>query len=396
MTNVVFVNAGRTPFGNFGGALKDFTVPELGAKALRGTLDRAGLQGDEVEEIAFGVNFPGGDRSITRQAMLQAGLPEERVAYTVDRACCSSMAAINLIARGLRCGDIRIGIAGGAENLSAVPYFIPQARWGNRLGDFTVKDQLVISCPHTGVPRAVQAGTESMEYDIGRDVQDAWALQSHQRYFSALDAGRFKDEILPITILQKSDEIVLDHDEPARRDTSLERLARLKTVYGSPTVTPGNAPGLNTGASAIIMMEEEEASRRGLKPLARYVAGAMVSGHPQKLASIPAIAAEAALKKADLRLDQIDLLEINEAFAAMPLVSTHVLGRGDQRTIERLRERTNVNGGAIAIGHPTGATAARLVMTLAYELRRSGKRYGLATLCGGIGEGEAVIIESLA
>ena len=396
MSHVVLVNAARTPFGNFGGVLKDFTVPELGAKALRGALERAGVTGEDVEEIAFGVNFPGADRSITRQAMLQAGLPEERVAYTVDRACCSSMAAINLVARGIRCGDIRIGVAGGAENLSAVPYFLPQARWGNRLGDFTVKDQLVISCPHTGVPRAVQAGNEAIEFGIGRDEQDAWALRSHQRYFAALDAGKLQDEILPVTIRQKHGDTTLDSDEPARRDSSLEKLARLKNVYGSPTVTAGNAPGLNTGASALILMDEGEARSRGLTPLARYVTGAMVSGHPHKLASIPAVAAKAALDKAGLRLEQIDLLEINEAFAAMPLVSTHVLGCGNQGSIEALRERTNVNGGAIAIGHPTGATAARLVMTLAYELRRRGKRYGLATLCGGIGEGEAVIIERLA
>ncbi|MBI4482932.1 MAG: thiolase family protein [Acidobacteria bacterium] len=394
MTNVVVVGAVRTPFGNFGGVLKDLTLPELGAKALRCVLERCRLSPQDVEEIALGVNFPGADRSIARQAMLQAGIPEEKVAYSVDRACCSSMAAINLIGRAIRCEDIRIGLAGGSENLSQVPYFLPQARWGNRLGDFTVKDQLVISCPHTGVPRAVQAGNEAMEYGIDREQQDRWAQRSHQKYFEALDAGKLKEEIIPLPISQKDGSVFsLEQDEPARRDSSLEKLARLKTVYGSPTVTPGNAPGLNTGASAMVLMEEGEARSRNLEPLARYVAGAMVSGHPHKLASIPAVAAQAALKKAGLKLDQIDLLEINEAFAAMPLVSTHVLGCGDPARIEALRQRTNVNGGAIAIGHPTGATAARLVMTLAYELRRRGGGYGLATLCGGIGEGEAIIIK---
>lgn len=393
MTNVVVVEALRTPFGNFGGVLKDLTLPELGAKVLRSAIERCHLSPQDVEEIALGVNFPGADRSIARQAMLQAGIPEEKVAYTVDRACCSSMAAINLIARAIRCGDIHIGVAGGSENLSQVPFFLPQARWGNRLGDFTVKDQLVISCPHTGVPRAVQAGNEAMEYGIDREQQDRWALRSHQKYFEALDAGKFTDEMIPVSVHQKEGVVSIEQDEPARRDTSLEKLARLKTVYNSPTVTPGNAPGLNTGASAMVLMGEQEAQARKLPPLARYVAGALVSGHPHKLASIPAVAAQAALSKAGLKLNQIDLLEINEAFAAMPLVSTHVLGCGDPTQIEALRARTNVNGGAIAIGHPTGATAARLVMTLAYELRRRGKRYGLATLCGGIGEGEAVIIE---
>lgn len=326
--------------------------------------------------------------------MLQAGIPEEKVAYTVDRACCSSMAAINLTARSIRGSEIQIGVAGGTENMSMVPYFLPQARWGNRVGDFTVKDQLVISCPHTGVPRAVQAGLEAMEYGIDREQQDRWALRSHQKYFEALEAGKFREEIISLTVPQaKGDPLVVAQDESPRRDTSLEKLAKLKTVYGSPTVTPGNAPGLNTGATAMVLTEENEAKKRNLRPLARYVTGALVSGHPQKLASIPAVAAKAALKKAGLTLDQIDLLEINEAFAAMPLVSTHVLGEGDPQRIESLRSRTNVNGGAIAIGHPTGASAARLVMTLVYELRRRGGGYGLATLCGGIGEGEAVIVQ---
>lgn len=394
MKTVVVVDALRTPFGNFGGVMKDLTIPELGATAIRNVLARAGVAPEDVEEVAVGVNFPGADRSITRQAMLQAGIPDEKVAYTVDRACCSSMAAINLIARAIRCGDVRIGVAGGAENLSQVPYYLPQARWGNRLGDFTIKDQLVISCPHTGVPRAVQAGAESMEFGIDRETQDRWAADSHQKYFTAFDAGWFRDEIVPLPIRQKKETISMEQDEPARRETSLEKLARLNTVYGSATVTPGNAPGLNTGASAMILMDEEEAARRGLRPLARYVAGAMVSGHPQKIASIPAIAAQAALAKAGMTLDQIDLIEINEAFAAMPLVSTHVLGGGEASRIEALRERTNVKGGAIAIGHPTGASAARLVMTLTYELRRRGKRYGLATICGGIGEGEAIIVDA--
>jgi len=393
VNTVVVVDALRTPFGNFGGVMKDLTIPELGATAIRNVLGRANVAPDDVEEVALGVNFPGADRSITRQAMLQAGIPDEKVAYTVDRACCSSMAAINLIARAIRCGDVRIGVAGGAENLSQVPYYLPQARWGNRLGDFTIKDQLVISCPHTGVPRAVQAGEESTAFGIDREAQDRWAAGSHAKYFEALDAGWFKDEIVPLEIRQKKDTISMTQDEPARRDSSLEKLARLNTVYGSKTVTPGNAPGLNTGASAMILMEEAEATRRGLRPLARYVAGAMVSGHPQKIASIPAVAAQAALSKAGMSLDQIDLIEINEAFAAMPLVSTHVLGGGDAARTEALRERTNVKGGAIAIGHPTGASAARLVMTMAYELRRRGKRYGLATICGGIGEGEAIIID---
>jgi len=404
MTNrdeVAVISAVRSPFGKFGGTLKDFTLPQLGGLVFAEAVRRAGIEPSEVEEVATGVNLPGADRSIARQVLIQAGIPTERVAYTVDRACCSSLAAVNMASRSIRLGESNIALAGGTENMSKVPYFLTDFRWGHRLGDVNLKDQLVIADPMTGKPRAVQAGDEAIEYGVTREEQDRWAVRSHEQYFKAKAACHFKDEVMAITVPQERGEpIVMTDDESPRADVSLEKLAKLPTVYGSPTVTAGNAPGLNTGSSALVLMSPEEVKRRGKQPLATLMAWAMVSGHPDKLASIPAVSARASLQKAGLTIDDIDLIEINEAFAAMPLVSTLILGEKDPKKVEEIRAKTNVNGGAIAIGHPTGATGARLIMSLIYELRRRREAsddtrpfYGIATICGGIGEGESVIVK---
>ncbi len=398
---VAVISAVRSPFGRFGGSLKDLTLPQLGGMVFAEAVRRAGVEPSDVEEVATGVNLPGADRSIARQVLIEAGIPTNRVAYTVDRACCSSLAAVNMASRSIRLGESNVALAGGTENMSKVPYFLTDFRWGHRLGDVHLKDQLVIADPMTGKPRAVQAGEEAVEYGVTREEQDRWALRSHQRYFEAKAACRFKDEVMPVTVAQERGEpVVITDDESPRADVSLEKLAKLPTVYGSPTVTAGNAPGLNTGSSALVLMSPEEAKRRGKEPLATLTAWAMVSGHPDKLASIPAVSARLSLEKAGLTIDDMDLVEINEAFAAMPLVSTLILGDRDPKKVEKIREKTNVNGGAIAIGHPTGATGARLIMALVYELRRrrqaSGESrpfYGIATICGGIGEGESVIVK---
>ncbi len=387
--DVVIAAAARTPFGAFGGALRSLSIPELARLAGQEALRRADVDVHDVEELVLGVNLPGSDRSLARQAQLRIGIPDDRNAYTVDRACCSSLTAITMVSRSLRLGEISVGLAGGAENLSRVPYFVEDMRFGHRLGDVTLKDQLVISCPHPHVPRAVQAADEALAFGVDRSEQDAWALRSQQRYAAAQAASRFDEERFPVEVAGGG---MLAADESPRPDTRPERLAALPTVYGSRTVTAGNAPGLSTGASAVVLMSRAQASDRGLRPLATVVATAMASGHPSGIASIPALAAQAALTRAGLALTDIDLIEINEAFAAVPLVTTLVLADKDQRLAESLREKVNVNGGAIAIGHPTGATGARLVMTLAYELRRRGGGLGLVTICGGIGEAEAIII----
>jgi acetyl-CoA C-acetyltransferase len=395
------VSAVRSPFGKFGGALRDFTLPELGGRVVAEAIRRAEVDPADVEEVATGVNLPGADRSIARQVLIEAGIPPTRVAYTIDRACCSSMAATSMASRSIRLGDAKIAVASGTENMSKVPYFLTAQRWGHALGDVVLKDQLVIADPMTGKPRAVQAGEEAAEYGITRAEQDAWAVRSHENYLRARDAGKFAEEIMSIPVPQpKGEPVLFTEDESVRPGTTIEKLAALPTIYGSATVTAGNAPGLSSGASAMVLMSPEEAERRGTEPLAMLIGWAMASGHPDRIASIPAESARLVLNQVGMTIDDMDLVEINEAFAAVPLVSTLVLAGGDRERAEAIRKKTNVNGGAVAIGHPTGATGARLVMTLIYELRRrreaagdSRPYYGVATICGGIGEAEAIVVK---
>jgi acetyl-CoA C-acetyltransferase len=399
-TEVGVVSAVRSPFGKFGGALRDLSLPVLGGQVVAEAVRRAGIDPVDVEEVATGVNLPGADRSIARQVLIEAGIPTHRVAYTIDRACCSSMAAISMASRSIRLGDTKVAVAGGTENMSRVPYFLTAQRWGHSLGDVTLKDQLVIADPMTGKPRAVQVAEEATEYGVSRAEQDAWAVRSHESYLRAREAGKFAEEIMSIPVPQpKGEPLLFTQDESVRPGTTLEKLAALPTIYGSATVTAGNAPGLSTGASAMVLMSPEEAERRGTQPLAMLIGWAMASGHPDKIASIPAESARLVLNQVGMTINDMDLVEINEAFAAVPLVSTLVMAGGDRDKAEAIRNKTNVNGGAIAIGHPTGATGARLVMTLIYELRRrreaageSRPYYGVATICGGIGEAEAIVV----
>lgn len=391
---VVIVDGLRTPFDKFGGIMRTENTVTLGSFVIKKLLERARVAPEEVEETYIGINMPTANRSIARQICLAAGMPVESNATTVDRACCSSMVAIAMAMRAIQLDEANITIGGGSENMSNVPYFVEDLRWGKRLGDIMLKDIMVISCPYTGETRAKQAGEVGLQYGVSREMQDEWAYRSQLYYDAAFNAGKFKQEIVPYAIQQKKgDPVVIDRDQSARPDTTLEGLAKLKTVNGSPTVTAGNAPGLNTGASAVILMSADEAKRRGVKPLATIISHAQASGHPKNIASIPAMAALKALKKINMAIDQMDVIEINEAFAVMPLVSTILLAEGDVRRLEALRAKTNINGGAIAIGHPTGATGGRLVMTTAYELQRRGGGYGIATVCGGVGESECFILK---
>jgi len=394
MEEVVIVSGVRTPFGKFGGILRDLPLVELGGIVIREALRRINLDPAGVEEVCMGVNFPGSDREIARQCALKGGIPDEIPAFTVDRACCSSLTAIGVEFSNIRNGGVSVAVSGGTENLSQVPYFFHAARWGRRLGDIHLTDQLIISCPYSGVPRAVQAGLEALEYGIGREEQDRWGLRSHQLYQEAQKRGYFDKERMILEIPQGDNEILrMVEDESPRPDTTLEKLSKLPTIYGSPTVTAGNSPGLNTGSSALVLMSKRKATEKGLKPLAEILAHTRAAGHPQRIASIPAVAAKKVLKIGKIQLEEVDVFEINEAFAAMPLVSTKNLGDGDNEKVLAIRKKTNVNGGAIAIGHPTGATGGRLTMTLAYELRRRGGGIGLVSICGGIGQGEALLIK---
>lgn len=393
MKNVVIAAACRTPFDKFGGVMRSETTVDLGAFVVSKAIERAGISPSEVEETYIGINMPTSNRSIARQIAINAGIPVENNSTTVDRACCSSMAAIAMAMRAIQVGECEIAVGGGSENMSNVPYFLEDMRWGKKSGDIVLKDIMVVSCPYTHEPRAKQAGEVALEYGITREDQDKWAFECQQKYAAADAAGKFDCEIIPYTVKGKKEDIIIEKDQSPRPGTTLEALAKLKTVNGSPTVTAGNAPGLNTGASALVLMSEEEAQKRGIKPLATIMSHAQASGHPKYIASIPANAAQKALKKINMTIDEMDIIEINEAFAVMPLCSTKLLGENDPERIEALRAKTNVNGGAIAIGHPTGATGGRLLMTAAYELQRRGGGYACCTICGGVGEAECFILK---
>ena len=394
MSEAVIVSAVRTPFGKLGGVLKDLDIIDLGALVIKEVIKRVCVDVADVEEVYMGKNMPDSERSIARQVALKAGLPDTINATTVDRACCSSTAALAMAYRAIKADEADVVIAGGVENMSQTPYFVKDLRWGKRIGDIVLKDLLIIKCPYTGEARAVQAGNEAIEHGIGREEQDGWALRSQKRYAEAFKNKKFDDEIMAVEVNGKKGVVVtVDQDEGPRPETTLEKLASLPTVYNSPTVTAGNAPGLSTGASALLVMSKQKAEELKVRPLATILSHVQGSGHPKKIASIPAYTAQRALEKVKMSVDQMDLIEINEAFAAMPLVSSKILGNNDSVKIDKIRDKTNVNGGAIAIGHPTGASGGRLVMTLMYELLRSGKKYGLVTICGGIAEGESFVLQ---
>ena len=387
---VAIAGYARTPFGKFGGSLRSLSLPELGPCRRSPRFGDADIAAERVDEMVVGVNFPGGDRSIARQVQLRAGVPDDRVSYTVDRACCSSLAAISAASRSIRLGEAQVAVAGGVENLSQVPYFIKEVRFGKKLGDIVLTDQLVVSCPYTGVARAVQASTEAAAFGIGREEQDEWAWRSQSRYASALSRDFFAERSCPSTPLTPTAAPSPSTPTSARVGAPpWTGLRGLRPVNGSETVTAGNAPDLSSGAAMLVLTAEDAA---GTRPLARIGGWAAAAGDPQHIASMPAVAAQLALKRAGLTLDDVHVIEINEAFAAVPLVSTLVLADGDQGSAAVLRQRTNVNGGSVAIGHPTGATAARMVMTAVSELTDRGGGVGLVAICGGIGEAEALLV----
>lgn len=397
--DVVIVSAVRTPFGKFGGALKDIPSLQLGAHVMRAALDRAGVADREINEVYYGTCMPAEtalELNIpARQALLKAGLPPETLSLTIDRACCSSATAVQLGTRAIRSGEVNAVLAVGAENMSRVPLLLPGARFSYRLGHMQLVDPLFGLKYPDWTPVSVDAGEVAMEEGIGRAEQDEWALRSQHLYQAAKQAGFFAHEIIPVEVPQpRGAAVVLQEDEFPRPGTSLERLAQLPTVYGSPTVTPGNAPGMDTGAAAILLMRRSYADQLGVVPLGRVVATASVAADARLLAKVPGWAIQAALRRAGLALEAMDRVEINEAFAAVPLVSSQILAGDDPARLSAIRGRLNVNGGAVAIGHPVGASGARLIMTLLYELRRSGGRYGVAAICGGLAQGDAVIIEA--
>lgn len=394
MNNVVIINAKRTPFGNFGGALMDYTNVQLGALAANAA--KGDLPAGDIDHLILGNVYPGSGLSPARQVVCAAEWPLDTNVLHVERACCSSMSALGIGFERIRAGRAKIIVAGGMETMSTIPYMIPQMRWGSRLGDFTVYDDLVVRNPYLKSPMAQYAGEVGVEWGEGREQQDEWAVRSNLLAIEAQKKDLYKDEIFPVEITpKKGAPWMLEKDEHPRADSTVEKLAKLKTVYGSPTVTGGNASALSDGASAILMMEENEAKERGYKPLARIVDWVSVCSEPRNSPLLPSIASKQLLEANNLSLDQMAVIEINEAFAPMPLVSSRALCNNDIKAAEKLRERINVKGGAIAIGHPVGASGTRVTMTMMYELRRRKEQYGLAAICGAIGQGDAVILEAV-
>ena len=382
MARSVIVSAVRTPFGKLGGALKDYEATQLGALAIRGALDRLDVRDDEVEYVVMGQVLQGGaGQAPARQAAVGAGLPKEVPSDTINKVCASSVRAVEIADQMIRAGDHEVVVAGGMESMSNAPYILKHARFGYRLGDGAVIDLML----HDGLVSSFdrkhmveQASFVSRELGITREEQDAWALRSHQRAVAAIDEGRFGDELVAVNGFEV--------DEAPRRDTTLERLAALKPVFDSEgTTTAGNAPGVNDGAGALVVTSEEFARRRGLEILATIVSSAYVADEYAYLARTPAKAAARALEKAGKTIDDVERVEINEAFASVTVNSVKMLGADP--------ENVNVNGGAVALGHPVGASGARILGTMIYELRRNGGGLGLAAICSGGGQGDAVLLE---
>ncbi|MBI4307783.1 MAG: acetyl-CoA C-acetyltransferase [Chloroflexi bacterium] len=389
--DIVIVSGARTAIGRFGGGFRDYPAPQLGAVAVKEALRRAKLEPREVDQVIMGCTLQVGETvNVARQSAVLAGLPVDVPAYTVNRVCGSGIEAIHCAARMIEAGDAEVVIAGGVENMSQMPYLLRNARWGYRLGDAVLEDSMVsgpLQCPFNHYHMGITAENVAEKYGVSREDQDRLALESHRRAVAAIKAGLFKDQIVPVHIPQpKGEAAPVDTDEHPRADTTLERLAKLAPAFKSGgTVTAGNSSGINDGTAAVVVMARSKAQEKGLEPWLALRGRGEAGVEPAYMGIGPVEAAPKALKKAGLRLKDMDLIELNEAFAAQ--------GVAVMRRLEMDPAKTNVNGGAIALGHPLGATAAILVIKLMYEMARRQSRYGLVTLCIGGGQGIASVFE---
>jgi len=391
MREVVIVSAVRTPIGTFGGSFKDVSAVTLGSIVAKEAIKRANITPEMVDEVIFGnVLQAGQGQNVARQVSIHAGIPIEVPSYTVNKVCGSGLKTVALAAQAILAGDADIILAGGTENMSQAPYLLKGARWGQRMGDGTIEDYMV----HDGLwdifndyHMGITAENVAEQWNITREEQDKFALTSQQRAEKAIKSGRFKDEIVPVSVPQrKGDPIIVDTDEHPRFGTTLEGLAKLKPAFKKDgTVTAGNASGINDGAAALVVMSKEKAEELGIKPLATIVSYASAGVDPKIMGTGPIPASRKALEKANMTVADLDLVEANEAFAAQSLAVVKDLGLDP--------EKTNVNGGAIALGHPIGASGARILVTLLHEMAKRDAKTGLATLCIGGGQGIALIVK---
>lgn len=389
MEEVVILGAVRTPFGKFGGALSGLSAIDLGASVIRASLERSGVPFDQVDSVIMGTVITAGLGQIpARQAALQAGLPKEVSALTINKVCASSLKAVNLAAQMIKAGDAEIVVAGGMESMSNAPYLLSGARNGYRMGNGTLVDSMMsdgLNCPTGCVPMHEYGSDVAAEFEISREDQDRWSLRSQQRYSSALAEGKFTDEVVPVSVPQrKGPPVLVEHDEQPRPGTTATALATLKALKPGGSVTAGNAPGINDGAAAMVVMSRSKALQLELEPLAIHVAQGEANADNPYLHTVPADSIRRALSRAKLELGQIGLFEINEAFAAVTLRSMQMLQVNE--------ELVNVNGGAVALGHPIGASGARILGTLIYEMRRRAVEFGAAGICSGMAQGEATIV----
>jgi acetyl-CoA C-acetyltransferase len=390
MANTVILGAARTPFGKMGGALKPFDATELGGFAIESAIERAEIKPEQVQKVVFGQVLQAGQGQIpSRQAQIKGGIPKEVPSETINKVCASGIRSVALVDQAVRAGDLDIAVAGGMESMSNAPYLLPGARFGFRMGDVKAIDAMIkdgLENPFSGKHMMQEATEVAAELELSRPDMDKWALRSHELSIKATDEGRLPEEIVPVTIESKKGETVVEVDEAPRRDTSLEALAKLPPMFvkdGSHTA--GNAPGVNDGAGALVLSSDEWAKQQSREALARILASGEVADDFPYLARTPAKAAKVALEKAGLKAEDVDLWEINEAFASVAINSVRMLGIDE--------DKVNVNGGAIALGHPIGASGARILTTLIYELRRRGGGLGCAAICSGGGQGDAVIVE---
>lgn len=391
MGRTVILSGARTPFGKAGGQLSSFSASDLGGIAVKEALYRAGVAGEDVGEVILGNVLQGGQGQIpSRQAARKAGLPWDVKTETINKVCASGMRSVTLADVIIRAGDEEVIVAGGMESMSNAPYYLPKARWGLRMGDSVVKDAMVhdgLTCSFTGVHMGIYGSQVAQELEITREEQDKWALRSHELAIAAIEAGKLAAEVVSVEIPQKRGEaLIVDKDEAPRKDTSLERLSKLSPVFDqSGSITAGNAPGVNDGAAAIVLMSEERAEREGKKPEAYIIGHTAIAVEAKDFPKTPGLVINELLKKTGKSLEEIDLFEINEAFAAVALASKKLANLD--------KEKINVNGGAVALGHPIGASGARIILTLMNELKRRGGGVGIAAICSGGGQGDAIMIE---